>query len=224
MTLRQSKHSDQKKLQETMKNKQRIVEEKSKLPPYTLIICEGEKTEPNYVMGLIRVLKSKYPELRKDTRDRIKVIGTGRNTRGLLKYARKYALQPENRNYERVWLMYDKDDFPYDDFDNTHFSIENDEKFFAAWSNECIELWFILYFQDLKANLSRNKYKRILKKHFDYKKNLKDIYDNLENLGDVDKAIERAKKLLSDYTDESPSKMAPATLVYKLIEELRSYF
>ena len=41
-------------------------------------------------------------------------------------------------------LVYDKDDFPYDDFDNTQFSAEgrSDREIKAAWSNESIELWF----------------------------------------------------------------------------------
>ncbi|WP_304969408.1 RloB family protein, partial [Romboutsia ilealis] len=46
--------------------------------------------------------------------------------------------------------MYDKDDFPLDNFDNTQYSAEKRKeirKYRVAWSNECIELWFVLHFQ-----------------------------------------------------------------------------
>jgi len=45
LSLRPSKHSDTKKLEEAMRKKQRKIEERNKLPQYTLIICEGIKTE-----------------------------------------------------------------------------------------------------------------------------------------------------------------------------------
>lgn len=61
--------------------------------------------------------------------------------------------------------MYDKDDFPLDNFDNTQYSAEgrNVERVYkVARSNECIELWFILHFQDLNSNVGRERYNEIL--------------------------------------------------------------
>lgn len=55
-----------------------------------------------------------------------------------------------------VWLMYDKDDFPLDNFDNTQHSAEgkiDSRQYKVAWSNESLELWFVLHFQDLTANV-----------------------------------------------------------------------
>ncbi len=156
MSLKPSKYSDAKKLEEKMHTRQRVFKERYKLPPPTLIISEGTKTEPNYIKGLVDLINKKYSEINKNARhsmkDTIKIHGTGRNTKGLLEYARNLAEKPENKHYNRIWIMYDKDDFPLDNFDNTLFSIKGkqcddaDRKFFAAWSNECIELWFILHF------------------------------------------------------------------------------
>lgn len=225
MSLRPPKHSDQKKLKEAMRKKERIIEEKNKLPPHTLIICEGIKTEPYYIQGLVDLVNEKYSEFIKT--DRIKVFGTGRNTRGLLKYARKYASKPENKQYSRIWLVYDKDDFPNDNFDNTQFSIDGcndeDKSFFAAWSNESIELWFVLYFQELTANVSRDQYIDILKGYFNYEKTLTNLYKILEEKGNLNLAVSRARKLYEENHDSSPSKMAPATKVYELVEELKGY-
>lgn len=120
--------------------------------------------------------------------------------------------------------MYDKDDFPLDNFDNTQHSAENKmdvRKYCVAWSNECIELWFLLHFQDLSANVGREKYIELLKGYCDYEKNMKNIFEILQDKTNV--AIIRAKRQYEAYGDVAPSKMCPATRVYKLIEELQKY-
>lgn len=236
MSLKPPKYSDIKKLEERMQSKRRNFEKKYKLPSPTLIISEGTKTEPHYIQGLVDLIIKKYSEINKNARhsmkDIIKIHGTGRNTNGLLKYARDLAAKPENKHYKRIWIMYDKDDFPLDNFDNTQFSIEDkecddaDRKFFAAWSNECIELWFILHFQDLISDVGREQYKEILKAYLDYDKAASDIYDIIDKneKSSVDLAISRAKKLYESYDNKTaPSKMVPATRVYELVEELRGY-
>ncbi len=233
MTLRPPKHSDQKKIEAAMQKKQKEVEVTHKLPPYTLVICEGIKTEVHYIQGFINLINAKYSQINYKyshlfPNEGIKVFGTGRNTESLLRYTRDYAIKPENKHYTRIWLIYDKDDFPNDNFDNTQFSIndynDQDRQFFAAWSNECLELWFVLYFQDLKANVSREQYQTILKKYFDYDKTLENLFDILEEKGDINQAILRAKKLYEENKHKnSPSQMAPVTRVYELVEELREY-
>lgn len=237
MSLKPSKFSDRKILEEKMGMKKRSFEEKNKLPPPTLIISEGTKTEVHYIKELAKLINEKYSEAyRRGSRlldkERIKVHGTGRNTLSLLKWARDFAKLPENKNYTRIWIMYDQDDFPLDSFDNTQYSIEDkecddaDTEFFAAWSNECIELWFILHFQELTSNVGREQYKEILKRYFDYDKAAADTYDILDKheKSNVELAISRAKKLYEYYGDKTPpSKMAPATRVYELVEELRGY-
>jgi hypothetical protein len=232
MTLKPPKHNDQKKLEAAMQKKRRAIEQINKLPPYTLIISEGKKTEPIYIKGLVDLINAKYSEIYRKysylfPKERIKVFGTGRNTRSLLKFARDYARNPENKHYTRIWLMYDKDDFPYDDFDNTQFSIsdynDEDREFFAAWSNECIELWFILYFQELVVNVGREQYQKILKDYFDYDKTLPNLYEILLEKGDEKSAIARAKKLFDEKRNEPPSRMTPATRAHELVEELRGY-
>ena len=237
MSLKPSKFRDRKISEEKMGMKKRIFEEKNKLPPPTLIISEGTKTEVHYIKGLAKLINEKYSEAyRRGSRflddDRIKVYGTGRNTLSLLKWVRNFVEKPENKHYKRIWIMYDQDDFPLYNFDNTQYSINDkecddaDRKFFAAWSNECIELWFILHFQELTANVGREQYKKILNGYFDYDKAAADTYDILDKHDEssIDLAISRAKKLYESYGEKtSPSKMVPATRVYELVEELRGY-
>ncbi len=227
MTLKPKKVSDVKRqqaqLQEKMEKKQKKVF--PELPRYTYIVSEGTKTEPYYIEGIAQKINEKYREF--STGKFIMVKGTGRNTKGLLEYARS-NVEEEFPRARVVWLMYDKDDFPLDHFDNTQDSAEKrqDKRVYrAAWSNECIELWFVLHFQDLTANVGREKYRELLdehmKKYGGYEKNRKDIYEIL--CGRTAIAAGRAKRQYEAYGNVPLSRMCPATRVYELVEELQRY-
>lgn len=223
MSLKPLKASEQKRNQENInakmqKKKKELLDD---LPPYMYIMSEGKKTEPNYISGLTDKINQKFFDF--TSGPRIFVKGTGRNTKGLLNYARK-QVEEDFPQAEVVWLMYDKDDFPLDNFDNTQYSAENKKdsrQYRVAWSNECIELWFVLHFQELNVNNGREHYQEILRKKFNYKKNLKNIYELLQDKTEI--AIERARRQYEAYTDAPPSKRCPATRVYELVEELQKY-
>ena len=228
MSNKPLKASDQRKLNDLMKKKTRSVETMMMFPPYMYIVSEGIKTEPNYICGLVDKINKKYKKYLPG--DRIVVRGTGRNTKSLLEFARK-MVDREFPQAECVWLLYDKDDFPYDDFDNTQYSAEQREdtrKYRVAWSNECIELWFLLHFQELHANVGREQYYKMLSEHLislgcgKYEKNIANIYDILSNNTDV--AISRAEKQYQEYGDDvPPSKRCPATRIFELIKVLKEY-
>lgn len=222
MSLKPLKASDQKKINSMMQKKKKKIEKIHELPPYMYIISEGTKTEPYYIKGMVDEINKKYYDYLSDKR--IEVKGTGRNTRSLLNYARK-QVQKDFPEAEVVWLMYDKDDFPYDDFDNTQSSAENKNdkrEYKVAWSNECIELWFVLHFQELNSNVGREKYQSILKSYFNYEKNLINIYEILKDKTAV--AIKRARKQYEEYDNKIPSSQrCPATRVFQLVEELQKY-
>lgn len=223
MSLKPLKASEQKKNQERInaKMQKRKKELLDDLPPYIYIVSEGIKTEPNYIKGIAGVINSKFSDL--SSGDRIVVKGTGKNTRSLLKYARK-QVKIDFPQAAVVWLMYDKDDFPLDDFDNTQYSAEDkkdNRQYRVAWSNECIELWFVLHFQELEVNNGREHYRKILKQKCGYEKNLKNIYDLLKDKTNI--AINRARRQYESYNDLPPSKRCPATRVYELVEELQKY-
>ena len=227
MSLKPKKVSEVKReqaqLKEKMKKKQKEIF--PELPPYTYIVCEGTKTEPYYIEAISQKINEKYREF--STGNFIVVKGTGRNTKGLLEYARK-CVETEFPRAQIVWLMYDQDDFPLDNFDNTQYSAEGRQdkrKYRVAWSNECIELWFLLHFQELSVNVGREKYMELLEKHFEkyhgYEKNRKDVYEILCDRTAV--AIERAKRQYEQYGNAAPSKRCPATRVYEIVEELQGY-
>ncbi|MCK4259528.1 MAG: RloB domain-containing protein [Halanaerobiales bacterium] len=226
-------------LKRRMKKKERKEGSRLAHPERYLIICEGTKTEPNYFEGIKKRIENKY---NRRMNDRINVTltieGTGRNTLSLLDYAKGIVKKEkkENREYEYIWLVYDLDDFPRDNFDNTAHSVkalnDNDNdftKWHVAWSNQCIELWFLLHFNYYNSDIHRDMYKEKLNKIFkdnnliEYKKNNKDIFEILIKYGNLDDAIDNAKRLSKETGGQPSSKMAPATKVYELVDMLKPH-
>ena len=226
MSLKPKKHSDQIKIAEKMKQKQSKMNTKYQLPPYTLIVSEGVKTEPLYLNGLVNKINEQYKSIAKE--NHIFVHGTGRNTKGLLRYVEKRVDNGEWEKYENIWLVYDKDDFPEDNFDNTQFSAEGrkDNKIKVAWSNESFELWLLLHFQDYGVDNGRKAYIKKLNEYFDYSKTREDLFEVVTSLGSLQGAKRRAKIQYKKFMDQgitAPSKMIPATRVYEVVEELEKY-
>ena len=83
-----------------MKQKKSKMNTKYELPPYTLIVREGVKTEPLYLEGLVNKVNSQYKDLIKGKH--IEIYGTGRNTRGLLKYVDKRIANGEWSHFEKI--------------------------------------------------------------------------------------------------------------------------
>lgn len=224
MSLKPIKASEQKKNQKQLnlkmqKQKKNLAHE---IPPFTYIVSEGTKTEPYYIKGLADVINKKYYNF--GSKNRIEVKGTGRSTLSLLKFVRK-QVEIDWPQATVVWLMYDKDDFPIDDFDNTQYSAEgrkDKREYKVAWSNECIELWFVLHYQILTADNGREHCRKILEDKMGYEKNQKDIYEILEDKTAL--AIQRAENQYDSYAVSTPpSKRCPATRVFELVRYLLQY-
>ena len=224
MSLKPEKVNDarqqQQKMNVKMKKKQKPVFDK--LPPYTFIVSEGTKTEVTYINGFAQAINKKYASF--SSRSRITILGTGRNCQSLLSYARR-IVNEKMPQASVVWLMYDKDDFPLANFDNTQFSAEqrlDNRTYKAAWSNESLELWFVLHFQDFDANVGRERYIEILKGCCEYRKNDPLLFEKLSPFTDI--AIERAQKQYDAYPKRiPPSQRCPATRVFELVKELKEY-
>ena len=136
--------------------KKRKEDAKRKAPYRYLIVCEGKKTEPNYFEGIERKINAQYAQsIRVEEQIEIKIIGTGRNTNDLVGYT-KYIVNRSTISYgDNIWVIFDKDSFSDDQF-NSAFKQANDEGYHVGWSNEAIELWFLLHFEYLDATIKEN--------------------------------------------------------------------
>lgn len=203
-----------------------------------LIVCEGEKTEPNYFESF------------QTSGVKINVIGRGKNTVSLIKDAieiwKEYA--KDNKFYETLWCVFDRDSFPQDQYNLSFEMIESAQaklnsrhrksvgreiSINIAYSNEAFELWYLLHYDFHNVAISRKQYIQILnrKLNIKYKKNDPCIYYRLKQLSDStmgkkgqDFAIKNAQRLI----DNSPKTINihntnPSTTVHLLVKELNKH-
>lgn len=189
---------------------------------YFLIVCEGEKTEPNYFHQLKKSLPMGTIDIQ------MSIDGAARNTNSLVEYTINYR-NKSAKNYDRVWVVFDKDSFSEANFNDAIQNAKNNN-INAAWSNEAFELWFLLHFQYISTHMSREDYKGFLEKQlkgkigeaYKYQKNDTNTYKLITQHGDQKQAIKWAKKLEKEHVCTRYAIHNPCTKVYQLIEELEN--
>ncbi len=212
-------------------------------PPrrYFLIVCEGEKTEPNY-------FKSIVAKLPREMVNHVTVRGFGRSPSGLIEEAKKEIKKRRAEglpDYYYVWLVFDKDEIPDGEFNRVIDMMPElsgkkkaGERSIAqwecAWSNEAFELWYLLHFCEQSGGaVGREKLQKMLEdavranteeRDFVYKKNDSNMFARLERF--TPEAIGRAERTLLRQCQSkgmSWAAMNPATTVYKLVRNLLAY-
>ena len=165
----------------------------------------------------------------------IEIEPCGAETMRVIGQAEQYV-RKNKIDARQIWCVYDKDSFPAEHFNGVIEKAENlnrinpNVQYHAAWSNECIEFWFLLHFSYYTSNNYRTEYIDYLNKKLSehgigkYAKNMEDIFEILLEYGDPKLAIRYAKKIIEEHPGMPPSQIAPGTKVYELVEELAKYF
>lgn len=185
-----------------------------------LIVCEGEKTEPNYFKAFDQALPRHVVQL--------DIVGEGANTLSLVSRAQGIRDSWKHGDYpfDQVWVVFDRDSFQPDSFDNAIHKAESDGMH-CAWSNEAFELWYILHFECRDTGMSRTEYQRKLHALLGepYRKNVTNIYQRLMQVGRQNDAVAWARKLRDEFlaSDTPPSRSNPCTTVFLLVEELNRF-
>lgn len=188
---------------------------------YFLIVCEGEKTEPNYFKSFPKKIGKIVYNFEFD--------GGGISTLKVVEKAIELR-DKSKQKYDRVWTVFDKDSFKPDSF-NSAIEKAKANKIGCAWSNEAFELWYLLHFHNRVTPMPRDSYKKAIesainaklankKKPFEYKKNDPTMYAVLQKMGNQTQAIKWAKKLNENFDGFNFADQNPATQVFKLVEEL----
>jgi hypothetical protein len=196
------------------------------------IFCEGQQTEPLYFTGFKKLIEENpiykdmvLIEIEPCQAETMRVIGRAEE------YVKKNKIDKG-----QIWCVYDKDSFPANRFNGVVERAESlnkenpDLQYHTAWSNECIEFWFILHFSYYTANNHRIEYISFLNDKFKelgigkYQKNMSEIFNILLEKGDPKLAIRYAKRIIKDGQGRTPTEIAPGTKVYELVEELAKYF
>jgi hypothetical protein len=188
----------------------RKVGNRERIPTF-LIVCEGEKTEPNYF--------SSFPV---STRPEIEIVGRGGQTTKVVNMALKLN---KDKKFDRVWCVFDRDPERTETHENFNKALQlaKKEGIFVAYSHECFEVWYLLHLNCYDTPISRKDYKKKLMKllDMDYEKSSEDMYEILKDK--QPKAIQHAIKLLATYDPHIPASDNPATTVHLLVEELNKY-
>ena len=186
-----------------------------------LVVCEGTKTEPNYFEAFA---KKQQGIIVYD----VEVRGLGRGTKDVV----EKAIDLKNKNnYDRVWAVFDKDDFPAKDF-NEAIEMGKNNGVEVAWSNEAFELWYLYHFQNVTTGISRKQYEEKIsaavnasplyksKKKYAYAKKDPKNYEIMTTYGSMDSALRFAEKKHLEYDDTRYAVQNPCTTVYQLVKQL----
>ena len=180
-----------------------------------LIVCEGEKTEPDYFKAF------------RMTTATVKAVGQAMNTMTLINKAIsiREADQKRKKVYDQCWVVFDKDDFPAKDF---NLAIQYAEKngFRVAYSNQAFEYWFLLHYNLYTGAIHRSQYKEMLTKltGIPYSKNEgygAVIYNLL--LSRQQQAINNAEIVLAEISHGNPAEEESSTTVQRLVIELNKF-
>ncbi|MCZ0981235.1 RloB family protein [Streptomyces diastatochromogenes] len=186
--------------------------------PNLLIFSEGEKTEIQY-------LNDWY----KRNRGRVTIQfhdfhGTPRSLVEQAVEAKKKEEREERRGRGRAhshyWCIFDRDEHPYIP---EAFELAASNNIHTAYSNPCIEVWFMLHFQDQSAHIHRHDAQRKSNEYLNCNKSLSG--SALAELAKIDKfeiAKSRAISLDSKHAgDGSPVASNPSSSIWKLMDLIR---
>lgn len=204
---------------------------------YYLVVTEDEKSSVFYLEALAAKLSPGVVQ----TAPGLDVHGTGFNTQSLVDAVadiKKRALEELRRktgsdvfSFDEVWVLFDKDSFSAQRFDNAIQSATA-RHYNVAWSNECFELWYLLHFKDVSAPLDRKRIYAELSRclgvpHYENLKGDagKHLHEKMASSPAIRIAIARAKRLEAEAAASGLpcSQQNPCTLVHKLVEPLLQF-
>lgn len=186
-----------------------------------LIVCEGEKTEPNYFNELVDFYKLNSANVEIDG-------SCGSSPKSVYERALEIYENEITRGdgYDRVYCVFDKD--THETYEATLQSISSMEPggvFFYVRSVPCFEYWLILHFiyttkpyAATGSNSAGEMVLRELKKLMpEYNKGLKGVFSKLHDQLEFAKAnaIRVEKQALANYSDN------PSTNINDLVDYLQ---
>jgi hypothetical protein len=183
--------------------------------PYdsVLIICEGGKTEPQYLDGLKQAFKLSSANIRVTSAD-------GTDPVSIVRFAQK--LVDRGGGYDRVYCVFDR---------NGHANFAEAIELIRPLSYQpivswpCFEIWVLLHFvystapyNNIGSQSACDLVVREVRKHFaGYAKGHRGIYGHLESK--IDAAITHAERLRQHNT--SANSYNPSTAMDELVNYLR---
>ncbi|MCY3727758.1 MAG: RloB family protein [Nitrospira sp.] len=181
--------------------------------PYdkVLIVCEGEKTEPNYFKGLKNHLRLKTAN--------VAIVGEGATPAKIVERAKELEKQEKERGdpFDTIFCVFDKD--RHTDYEKALGQLKARKNYEAIPSVPAFEYWLLLHFRYTTSPYQdASELVRDLKKHLpDYEKNDATIFGKLQDK--LETAKENAARSLEDRSQAKTDN--PSTKVHILVEALQ---
>ncbi len=185
-----------------------------------LIVCEGEKTEPNYLEELIDYLQLSSADIVVDGR-------SDSSPDKIFKYAKEKRQEEIQRGdvYNRIYCVFDKDE--HSTFEETKQKIlryRPNNLFIPCISISCFEYWILLHYEYSTRPYHRKGDKSPchcviddLKKYIpDYEKNRRGIFQEIEPKTKF--AIANSKRIQTQNAETGTDN--PSTQMHELVEYL----
>lgn len=183
--------------------------------PYesVLIVCEGGKTEPNYLNGLKLAHRLSNANIRVTSAD-------GTDPVSIVRFAERLANRDDG--YDRVYCVFDRDG--HANFQQA-LGMVRQLGYIPIISLPCFEIWILLHFvystapyNNARGQSACDLVVKEIKKHFDvYSKGHTGIYALLESK--VDAALKHADRLAKH--NVSTGSYNPSTAMHDLVDYLR---
>lgn len=177
-----------------------------------LILCEDTKSSRDYF--------ARFPH--DENQVEIDCVGTGMNTDSLMENAikRAEAARQDGAQYERVWVVFDKDSFDQQNFNRAFDLAKKHKEITPCWSNECFELWYLLHFHYRDTAIGRDELKSIISGLLGerYDKADEQIHEKLAER--LETALKNAKRLAYENQLAGTPTRNPSTRVHELVDAL----
>lgn len=192
-----------------------------------LIVCEGEKTEPNYFKSFDQMQHGSVVYDIDFERGKINTVQVVNKAIELREKAAALGI-----TYDSVWAVFDKDDFPASNFNAAIIKAEQ-HGIGCAWSNEAFELWYVFHFINRVTPMSRKDYEKVITKYVNespaytqktkyvYRKNDPQSHVVMATCGNETNALKYAQRQAECFTNTRYATHNPCTTVYKLVRLLR---
>lgn len=181
-----------------------------------LVVCEGERTEPEYIRGFKRQVRNNLVtvEVSKERGDPRKVVEIAK-TRML--DAKREARKSHDTwlELDEVWCVFDRDE--HERYDAA-VNMAQDNDLELAVSNPSFELWLVLHFRESPGPQHGDTLRRMLRDKLlpGYDKGI-----DFEALAaGVEVATERARRMDEDAEAMGEPRRNPTTGVYRLTHSI----
>jgi hypothetical protein len=200
------------------KSARRAPEKRREQKKRLLVLCEGIKTEPQYIRGYERHAKRTSVavvdvEFYKESESAVPLTLV-KDARERKKLSEKRARKDPYEGYDEIWCVFDRDEHPHVP---EALNMARDNDIHVAYSNPCFELWLLLHFVESPGAQHRHELQRRMRDHVSaYEKSV--VFEDYSP--GLDAAMQRAARLEAHAADDDDSGRNPSTGVFRLIQSI----